>query len=51
LVIGDSLKNDILPAHSLGIHTVWLAPSATDIPSEVNYHVADLKEMLMFNYS
>ena len=51
LVIGDSLKNDILPAHSLGIHTVWLAPSATDIPSEVNYHIADLKEMLMFNYS
>ncbi len=51
LVIGDSLKNDILPAHSLGIHTVWLAPSATEIPSEVNYHITDLKEMLMFNYS
>lgn len=51
LVIGDSLKNDILPAHSLGIHTVWLAPSATDIPSEVNYHITDLKEMLMLNYS
>ena len=51
LVIGDSLKNDILPAHSLGIHTVWLAPSATDIPSEVNYHITDLKELLMLNYS
>lgn len=51
LVIGDSLKNDILPAHSLGIHTVWLAPSATEISSEVNYHITDLKEMLMFNYS
>ena len=51
LVIGDSLKNDILPAHSLGIHTVWLAPTVTDIPSEVNYHIADLKEMIMLNYS
>lgn len=51
LVIGDSMKNDILPAHSLGIHTVWLAPSSTDIPLEVNYHITDLKEMLMFNYS
>ena len=24
MVVGDSLKNDILPAHSLGCHTAWL---------------------------
>lgn len=26
LVVGDSMKNDILPAHSLGCPTVWLTP-------------------------
>ncbi len=27
IAIGDSMKNDILPAASLGMHTVWLNPS------------------------
>lgn len=51
LVIGDSLKNDIFPAHSLGIHTVWLAPFSTDVHPEVNYHISDLKELLIINNS
>lgn len=47
LVIGDSLKNDILPAHSLGISTAWLAPHADTIPAEVTYHIIHLDQLLV----
>ncbi len=30
LVIGDSIKNDILPARSIGCHTAWLTPQADE---------------------
>ena len=46
LVIGDSLKNDILPAHSLGIPTVWLAPHADNIPEEATYHITTINQLL-----
>ena len=34
LVIGDSLKNDIIPAASLGCRTIWLNPELEKTPSE-----------------
>lgn len=30
LVVGDSIKNDILPARSIGCHTAWLTPKADE---------------------
>ena len=32
MVVGDSLKNDILPAHSLGCASAWLQGSSVNPP-------------------
>lgn len=46
LVVGDSLKNDIQPAHTLGIPTVWFSPHADAVPPEADHHITDLRQLL-----
>lgn len=48
-VVGDSIKNDILPAQQLGCQTIWLCgeqwtahPDATAIPDRIVYDIAAL---------
>ena len=50
VLVGDSLDKDILPAHQLGIQTVWLRgeqwsepTSGTDIPNKT---IKDIKELI-----
>ena len=46
LVVGDSIKNDILPAHSVGCHTAWLTAkddTAGDVPC--NYKIKTLDQL------
>ena len=46
LVVGDSIKNDILPAHSIGCHTAWLTSkddTAGDVPC--NYKIKTLEQL------
>lgn len=46
LVVGDSLKNDIQPAHTLGIPTVWFSPHADAVPPEADHHITELRQLL-----
>ncbi len=47
LVVGDSIKNDILPAHSIGCHTAWLTTkddTEGDVPCD--YKIKTLDQLL-----
>ena len=47
LVVGDSMKNDILPAHELGCPTVWLQPSLpATVPQCATYCITRLSQLL-----
>lgn len=50
-VVGDSMKNDILPAKSLGCRTVWLRgeqwdDTADDVPDAADSVITSLNELL-----
>lgn len=55
LVIGDSLKNDILPAHSLGCATLWLTqpdslntpPVEADKADYIAHTFEDVRQLLL----
>ena len=38
LMVGNDWENDILPAHSVGIHTYWLAPADAVTPDKTPSH-------------
>ena len=49
-VIGDSLPNDIIPAHTVGIRTIWVNRCGEDPPSQARpeHTVASLTEALKY---
>lgn len=54
IVVGDSIKNDIRPAHSLGCTTVWIkgeswSQTAEDT-STVDYEITDIEQVVTLDF-
>lgn len=53
LMVGNDWENDILPAHSLGIQTYWLAPEKAPLPQDLPVHrgtsLQDVYDFLVAN--
>jgi HAD superfamily hydrolase (TIGR01509 family) len=45
LYVGDDFNNDVRGGKALGLHTAWLAPSAQNVPAEVDVHLRTLAEL------
>ena len=46
LVVGDSIKNDIIPAHSIGCHTAWLtSKDETEGDLPFDYKIKTLEQL------
>ena len=51
LVVGDSIKNDILPARSIGCHTAWLTPKADEEQASIpNIIIESLEQLQYMSY-
>ena len=45
LVVGDSLKKDILPAESIGCHTLWLKGKGWTPDEDTQTHPGTIKTL------